>query len=293
MSMLSLIGYLHSIFGNFNYNHCDAKSILFSWRISSLTVSTKGNYFKNKPNKLQKYLEKSLKIHKTHERIDILPATHYYDTDIGGLNIHCLITTKLNKTQDHYMHKIQNLIKNELSNDIKKIWNIPSNEEVNCYRIKAIENTKIERKGRKFSSISMVSTTDNINKMRKKSSLSTHIKVNSDTLQIHKIPETIFSENGDIDDDDDERVEFNEVEEILNEMQQENDSESSLSTDGDTDDGVGTSTTPRRGSKEKKKEDFIALQTMDKDELLTTPKRADYEHGFSLASNTSDDFIST
>ena len=79
---------------------------------------------------------------------------------------------------------------------------------------------------------------------------------------------------------------FNEAENILNEMQENDDSESSLSSDGDTDDGVGIAASP------KKKEDFVAVETVDKDEFLVTPKR-EYEHGFSLASNTSDDFIST
>jgi len=276
-SILSIIVYLYHLMIPFNYND-DAKTMLFSWRISSISITAKPNFYRNKCVVLGKYLSKSLEINEKSEKLDMLPAIQYFDTDIGGLTVYVSITTKLDKNKEYFLNLFQKLIiKNDaFSKEIKLLWDLPSNEEVTFYRLKGITNT--------FKSVQMTSVNE-----RK---LSRHIKIHSGSVQV---PTNLNNKNAEIDDED-------------------TDSSSNNDNSEDERDEIGTSISPHKSSKEKKKHDFVVLNTKDEefdddidlDDIVTpkvvTPKSINilhvknerneqYEHGFSLNSTTTEDLL--
>ena len=94
-SSISISIYVYRRLFSFNYTEFDAKSMLFSFRISSVSIAKNRYFYRNKCKQLQQYLLEAFEINGDKERCDILPAIPYYDTDIGGLAIYALVTSKM------------------------------------------------------------------------------------------------------------------------------------------------------------------------------------------------------
>eukprot|EP00484_Ammonia_sp_Unknown_P030373 CAMPEP_0197034612 /NCGR_PEP_ID=MMETSP1384-20130603/12677_1 /TAXON_ID=29189 /ORGANISM="Ammonia sp." /LENGTH=249 /DNA_ID=CAMNT_0042464561 /DNA_START=25 /DNA_END=770 /DNA_ORIENTATION=+ len=238
LSIISIAAYFLVLLIQFNYTSSDAKSYLFSWRISSLSISANANYYRNKSEILKKYLVQFLDLNCKYEQLDILPATQYYDTDIGGLTVYVLLTSKTSKSQDDYLRCIEELIvKQVLSKKVKSMWNLPEKEEVNCYRVQVVQTLSVMT-----TNISMASFTYD-----KHSELASmhhhHLKVNSGSAALQKIVHHQEEE-----------------EEEKRELEGSEESESSLNTD-DTDndhDGIGGMGTRKERTT---KNDFVVVST--------------------------------
>merc|ERR1712204_42699 len=95
--------------------------------------------------------------------------------------MYALVTTKLHKEQEFYLDLMRDLAQNDsLKKMMQSMWNIPTNEDINIYKIDAVTNDH---------------TVDAVHSMpmspvrrprhrRESDFLSHHIKVNSASLQV-------------------------------------------------------------------------------------------------------------
>eukprot|EP01083_Nonionella_stella_P098060 275667_1 len=141
-SIGSIVAYVYNRCTAYPYNDGSAKCMVFSWRISSVSIARNASRFGNKCDALRQTVSKILEINDKQERLDLLNAIQYFDTDIGGLTVYILITSKIDKNMEYFMKELQRVMQNNtLSKQIQRIWGLPTNEDVHCYRLKGIEPT--------------------------------------------------------------------------------------------------------------------------------------------------------
>jgi len=175
-SAISIGVYLGDLCGSFHYNDVDAKSMLVSWRISSLSIVCESDLYRNKLYIFKSFLAEKLNIDHRTERVDLLPIVQYFDTDIGGLTVSFILSTtnSTGRERQCVCDTLQQLIDcGAMSKHITSEWALPAHEDVHCYKLSALSNVSYHRR-RHSMELSSV----------KQSRLSRHIKMNSGSVDI-------------------------------------------------------------------------------------------------------------
>lgn len=173
-SAISMAAYAYNVCVAFDYNASSRESLLFSWRMSSVSIVSAANCYGNKSVLLRAYLVSTLNMDAKRERLEVLPSARYYDTDIGGLTVRILVTTERDKKRHFYEQKLREMMENEsMSKQMHSLWNLAANEHLKCYKLKLCGVTP-------QSACSVETEMDTVRPSR----LSRHIKINSGSVQM-------------------------------------------------------------------------------------------------------------